>query len=144
MTLVDIENILFSHFLTESTFDLNEDLPAIVLDPKQVGENILNHKFTLFKAALDDLGRKGIVLEIDPGLYFLIQPLTSFTQTLSLSPMAAEMVADLLYEVGTNGNNRPYVANKLAITSDDISTLCHICHMLLDGPELNSDPDLIS
>ena len=136
-----IKNLLFSHFLTEDTFDLNFDLSPIVLNHKEVGENVVAQKAPLFKCALDELARNGVLTEAAPGLYILTQPISAFSQMVALSPIAAEMIADLLEEVGMSDDERPYRVNKMAITSDDISALCHVCHLLLEESDGSDDDE---
>ncbi len=137
MTLVDIKNALFSHFLTETTFNLKEDISSIQLDTSGLDEAFLTHKETLFAAALDDYVKSGVLILVADGLYLLTQPINTFNQSVVLSPIAAEMVADL---VNIFAEDEGYTANKMALTSDDISTLCHFCHALLDDDSTPSQP----
>ena len=132
MTLVDIKNILFSHFLTETTFNLNEDLASIKLDFKDLDESVANNKTGLFRAALEDFVKSGILVNIGDGLYILSQPIDAFNQNLTLAPVVAEMVGDLINDVGTELGMTNYTANKLGITSDDIGVLCQMVHLLLE------------
>jgi len=129
VTLVDIKNALFSHFLTETTFNLKEDADSIQLDINDIDKAFLDNKDKLFIAALDDYIKSGVLVEVSSGLYMLTQPINSFNQSVILSPITSEMVADL---VNLFSKDEGYVANKMALTSDDITMLCHFCHSLLD------------
>lgn len=128
MTLVDIKNALFSHFMSDSVFTLADDIASLGLDDKELGPALAPHREALVKAGLDDFARVGILLEVSTGTYILTQPISVMTQQVILSPLAAEMVADLVNEF-TDG---PYQANKLGITTTDIERLCGFCHFLLD------------
>mgnify|MGYP001595564102 CR=1 FL=1 len=137
MTLVDIKNHIFSHLLTESTFSLSDDISAIKIPKDELTEVVAQHKVALFKTALTDLTKIGLVAEVEgvPGLYVLTQPLHGYVQNVQLSAMTAEMVGDLVNGFGdamADEEGNPYVTNKLALTGDDIARLCHICHMILD------------
>ncbi len=142
MTLVDIKNILFSHFLTETTFSLKDDLAPIKLEGKKIDEVVVANKEALFRAGLDDFVRTGVLVKATDDLYILTQPIDSFSQTITLAPIVAEMVGDLINDVGQELGMTNHLANKLSITSDDIGAICQICHVLLDenfstegGPE---------
>ena len=135
VTLVDIKNHLFSHFLTSTVFDLTTDISTIKLPKGALTDGLDKQKDALFKAALEDFKRVNIVAELGQtgsGIYILTQPLNTFTQTVSITPMTAEMVADLINDVGQMLTGRKYVSNKLGLTDTDIQMLCNMCHNLLD------------
>lgn len=137
MTILDLKNILFSHFLTESTFNLDEDVAPLKLPPGSNTESIEANKRVLFKAALDDMVKQNMVLEAAPGLYILTQSLSAYSQTIVLDAMTLEMLTDLVNGMGevledSNAGGDPYVVNKLNVTGDDVRRLCHICHVLLE------------
>jgi hypothetical protein len=142
MTLVDVKNALFSHFLVSHTFSLKDDVSSLQLDTSGDGEGLVAHLDAIVKAALDDFARTGMVAIIAPDLYILSQPLDTFQQQVTLTPMAAEMVTDLVNEYMTCIDGPRYVANKLSLTSHDIEILCHYCHFLLDEDTMAGDPDL--
>lgn len=142
MTIVDVKNALFTHFLTETSFSLKGDVAA-ALSASSVPEELVEHKEALCKAALDDYTRSGITVEVAPGVYVLTQPIDQMTQQVALSPLAAELIAGLVNGVAadTNDARQGDPANKLAITSGDIEQVCHFCHFLLDEQtETNGNP----
>lgn len=132
MTIVDIKNAVFSHFLTETTFSLSDDIGGLGLSDKVLGECLAPHRDALVRAALNDFTLQGVTLEISPGVWILTNPIGNLSQNVVLSPMAAEMVADLVADWHDNVDGPQYSPNKLAITSYDIECLCHYCHFLLD------------
>lgn len=138
MTLIDIKNALFSHFLTSTIFDLSEDVDTLVLPTKDVNEKLASSKKALVKTALAEFEKIGVAVCYDQknGLYILSQPVDSFIQPVNVGPVTAEMVADL---VNLYREDEGYRANKMALTNDDITCLCHFCHTLLS--EDGIDPD---
>lgn len=146
MTLVDIKNHIFTHLLTESTFSLADDISPIKFSKEELTETVSQHKVGLFKTALTEMVRNGVVAEIEgsPGVYVLTQPLNSYSQTVILPPIVAEMVGDLVNgfsnAISDDEGGERYTVNKMQITGEDIGRLCHICHMILDeGPSSSSD-----
>jgi hypothetical protein len=140
MTLVDIKNYIFSHLMTESTFSLSDDVVPIKLTKDEATQIVIQHKIALFKTALSDMVKAGILADVEgvPGLYVLTQPLNTYTQQVTMNSMTAEMVADLVNgfsEALLREGEEPYVCNKMNISGDDVARLCHICHTILDeGP----------
>ena len=141
LTLVDIKNHVFSHFMAEPTFNVAEDVAAIKLPKDDITETVEHNKVALFKTALQELARNGIVAEVtgtDGNVYILTQPLNTYTQQVVISPMVAEMVGDLVNgfsEALDDEGGDKYVANKMNISGEDVARLCHICHMLLNNAE---------
>jgi hypothetical protein len=140
MTLVDIKNHIFSHLMTESTFSLSDDVTTVKITKEDLTEVVAHHKVALFKTALTDMVKSGVLVEVEtvPGLYVLTQPLNTYTQQVSISSITAEMVGDLINgfsEAMAGDDEDSYVCNKMNITGEDVARLCHICHMILDeGP----------
>jgi len=142
VTLLDIKNHLYAHFLVKSTFSLKEDLGEIRLgaayDDAAKGGVLVGQKEPLFRAALGDMERAGLILCLDQvaGLYVLTQPLTSLPQSVLVAPLTAHLVAELINGMGErtgflNGGGQ-YVTNKFAITDGDILAIVQICHALSD------------
>lgn len=140
MTIVDIKNALFTHLFTSNTFSLADDVASLGLNDKELGETLAQHKVGLVRAALEDMAHAGILVPIAEGVYVLTQPLNAFSQQVVISPLAAEMVADMVngWHAGLDGP--PYTANKMTITTYDIETLCHYLHFMLDE-DTQPDPD---
>lgn len=145
MTLVDIKNALLSHFLTCPTFNLGDDMDVIKIDRKEAGNDFVAHKEEIVRYSLNELAKVGVVAQVSENLYILTQSLNSMSQTIVLTPVTALMLADLV-----NGFTRQtgeqketgYVVNKMAVTDYDISTLCRICHTMLNMDE-EDDEDII-
>lgn len=143
LTLIDVKNHLFSHFITESTFSVADDLASIKLPEDELTETLTTHKAAIFKTALKELAANGIITEVEGtsgGVYVLMQPITSYPQTVTISPIVAEMVGDLVNEFsdeidGSNDEGFKYVCNKMNLSNEDIARLCQLCHMLLNGPK---------
>lgn len=131
MTLVDAKNAVLSHFLNAEVFSTTDDLASIQLDDKDMGKELSGHKEKLVAAALLDLVRLGLITDLGSGMYILSQPIDSFIQPVTLTPIAAEMVTDIVNEV-CEPNDGKYRANKMALTSFDIEEVCRLCHFLLD------------
>lgn len=138
MTLVDVKNALFSHFLTSTIFDINEDVVSLALPTKELPEKVASSKVALVKTALIEFEKMGVAVCYDQkkGLYILSQPVDSFIQPVNVGPVTAEMVADL---VNLYREDEGYRANKMALTNDDITCLCHFCHTLLSDGDPNFD-----
>ena len=135
MTLTDIKNVLVSHFLTETVFSIKDDLAAIKLDSKVVSEAVIQHKETLFRAALEDFVKQdfvkqGVVIKVEEDLYLLTRHINSFIQNVPISPVTAEMIYDLISSVKNNKGENTYTVDKTCINDDDIKTICHICQFL--------------
>lgn len=135
LTLVDIKNHLFSHFLTESTFSLADDVASLKFAKQDTTEALNTHRSTFVKAGLDDMVKQGILVEASSGLYLLTQPLTGYSQSVTLDPMTIEMITDLVNGFGEalqGEGEEVYTVNKMAITAMDVARVCHLCHVLLD------------
>jgi hypothetical protein len=136
VTLLDIKNHLFSHFLRQTTFSLKHDLVNV-----RIGEDspLEPYKEALYRAALDDMEKAGLVLPLDKvnGYYILTQPINTFAQQVVVSPGTAELIADLIDMCGDMVGYDDYTPNKLAITDADISAVGQICFALMD--ELNGE-----
>ena len=136
MTLVDVKNVLFSHFITDSVFSLKDDVAPIKFPPKVEDEICAQYREQIFKAALDDFTKAGLTSEVGPGVYILSQPLDTLNQTVQLSPMVVEMITDLLSTImvpSEDGEGEPYQYNKFALSNDDLGALCSLCHELMDN-----------
>lgn len=142
MTLVNIKNALLSHFLSASTFNLIDDIEAIKINAKEDGGDFVEHKREIVQYALDELVKLGIIAKVSGDLYVLIQPLSQFPQSVTISPMTALMVSDLINgwtKMTGDQEKTGYVVNKLGITDYDIGSLCTICHALLEQREYDEE-----
>lgn len=144
-TLVDVKNALFSHFITCSTFSLPDDLVAIKLGGNgKDGEVVFDsHKEDVVRFVLGELSKGGIVAQVTPTFYALVQPVNQLSQTLVVDALTAMMVADLVNDFVMQTGERAqtgYIVNQLALTNRDIAALCHICHRLLGADDMVDDP----
>lgn len=135
MTLTDAKNQLVSHFLTSHTFSVKDDTPSLK-GPRSEGAEDKDplsqeDKEAVYRVALEELAKLGMVALVKEGFYVLTQPITSYAQNVQISPIAALMVADLA-ETFVNGNDIDHTVNQLAITEHDILFVCKLCHELLN------------
>ena len=162
MTLLDIKNHLYAHFLVKSTFSIKEDLGSVGLGAaydNAVKDSILaDKKEPMFRAALAELEKADMILCLDSAAdtYVLKQPLTAAPQAVVIAPLTAHRVAELINDFGRRTgfltNPHQYATNKFAITDGDIGAIVQICYtlsdevdhlieMLEDGPPTGDDDD---
>ena len=144
-TLVDVKNALFSHFITCSTFSLPDDLVSIKLEPdgKEGSGSFDQHKEDVARFVLGEMAKGGIVAQVTPTFYALVQPVNQLSQSVVIDSLTAMMVADLVNDFVMQTGERAqtgYVVNQLALSNRDIAALCHICHHLLGGDDLSPAP----
>ncbi len=135
LTLLEVKNHLFVHFLSNTTFSLSEDLRGIHLGASfdDAAGKLHPYKAALVISALDEMAKQGILLVLDAGhgTYMLTQPLGTFTQTVQLSPYTAHLVSDA-FNFFAKGSPTTYVANKLAVTDSDVQAVALIVFALRD------------
>jgi hypothetical protein len=135
LTLLEVRNHLFVHFLQKTTFNLAEDLRGIKLgaDFDEPSGKLHPYKSALVVAGLDELVKNGVLLVLDAshGTYMLTQPLGTFTQSVQVSPYTAHLVGDA-FNFFARGSPTTYVANKLALTDSDIQAVALIVFALRD------------
>ena len=144
MTLLEIKNLLISHFISSATFNIEDDLESIKLSDDEKGGDFVNHKGEIVKFALKELEKAGLVAEVSPGIFVLQQPLTNLPQSVVISPFTALMIADLVNQwmkISGEQKKTGYVVNKMQITNQDIVKLCSICHTIFSSDEQEEDPD---
>ena len=136
LTLLDVKNSLYAHFLVKATFSLTDDqrnfhLGAAYDDPKG---QMAAYKTPLLTNALNDMVKIGLLLVLDEekGIYMLTQPLGTFTQQVTISPYTAHLIAEAFNFFARSTNATDYVANKLAVTDIDINAVMQICFSLRD------------
>jgi len=156
LTIAYVKNLLFSHFLSQTTFDLKSDLASIKFPASkgkgvELDSNLADKHSALVRAALDDFVKDDMLVELEPkgsGLYILRLPLDSFTQTVEISPGLAEMIADLINGFGEaqdralgsedeeedfEGEARQhYQCDRMNLSERDIAIIVHICHSLIN------------
>lgn len=124
----------------KSTFSFKEDLDNVKLgeayDNAVKGSALADKKEPLFRAALEDLEKGGVVFCLDSinRVYVLTQPLTSLPQNVIVSSLTAHRLAELINGFGQRtgffSNPHQYATNKFAITDGDIAAAIQICHAL--------------
>ncbi len=136
LTLLEIKNHLYVHFLGKTTFSLNEDLRFVKLgvafdDPKG---KMHAYKAPLIVTALDDMVKVGLLLVLDTaqGVYMLTQPIGTFTQKVDISPYTAHLVAEAFNFFARQNQQAAYMANKLCISDVDINSVAQMCFALRD------------
>lgn len=130
LTLLDVKNHLFAHFLTQSTFHMVNDLKKVKLGAAyDDGDQGVFKAFKeqMFRAALNDLEDTKLVALLDDDTFVLTQPLTTFSQQVTISATTANVMADLLNASARESGVTEYVTNKLGITDSDISTIVSLC-----------------
>ena len=135
VTILDIKNHLYAHFLGATMFSLRDDLKTIQLGKiYEKGGDLAAHKVGLVKAALEEMEKAGLVhcLDREVGVYVLTQPLASQYQQVVVSPVTANMVAEVFNTFARETGQTDYLANKLAISDIDISTVARVAIMLHD------------
>lgn len=135
VTILDIKNHLYAHFLGATTFSLRDDLKTVQLGKVyDKGGELAAHKAGLVKAALEEMEKAGLVHCLDPeaGVYVLTQPLTSLHQQVVVSPVTANLVAEVFNTFARETGQTEYIANKLAISDIDIATVARVAVMLHD------------
>lgn len=136
ITLLDIKNVLYMHFLARSTFSVQDDEGLLGLGKAydEKDGKMAQYKGALIKQALDDMVKGGFLLELDKvkGVYMLTQPLGTFNQSVVISPYTANLVADAFNFFARQTGPSPYVANKLAITDTEVMAIAQLVFAFRD------------
>ncbi len=134
MTLLDIKNHLIGHFLAQSTFSVRDHLAKVRMgaaydEALDHGGVLSLYKEPLFRAALEEMTKGGILLKLDEeeGLYILNQPVLAFSQAVPVSAITAHLVAELINHFAPLIGVQAYTCNKLAITDADLNAVTQIC-----------------
>lgn len=134
MTIVDVKNQLISHFFTKDIFT-PDDFTSIKLD-----EASDEYRDELISAALGELERGGVLFKVSSSTktaYVLSQNLGSFTQQVTLSPGAAEAIAETVnpFRIANEEAEWMQVCDKTNINELDVLNLINIIHFLLDNEQ---------
>jgi len=134
MTLVHVKNLLLSHLLQNNTFSIQDDTPTIDFGKDEDTEELNPFKEKVVRLAVKELEQVGILklVDADTELYLLSQPVNSFVQQVSISPLCAEMLADTVNAFVRGTDIDGVVCNKLSVTEGDIMALIHVFHMMLE------------
>lgn len=133
LTLLEVKNVLYGHFLGATSFGLKDDLDRLQLGAPYDDPKGLYHteRDSLVRAALDDMASIGLLVALGD-TYLLKAPLGTFNQSVIISPYTAAMVADIFNEFARQTQGVGYTANKLAISDTEIHALAHIVFTLRD------------
>lgn len=94
MTVLEVKNQLVTHFLTHSTFDPVKHAFEITYD-----KDTADFREQLCAAALKELEGQGFLRPLvkgDKTIWVLNQPINSFPQQVVISPMLADMMANVV------------------------------------------------
>ena len=139
MTILDVKNQLISHLLTHTSF-APSDIGSI-----NVGPDLDGQQYNMVCAAFDDFEKDGMVrgFTLQDGLktWVLTRPLGDFVQEITLSPMAAEAIANTINGfVNANELNWP-TSDKMNMHEGDILTLVEIIHEMLELRPMDDGDD---
>lgn len=140
MTLLHVKNLLLSHFLNNDTFSVVNDLALINLKDDD-NEELAPFGAQLVREALKDFATQGIVRLIDPAteLFIIAQPIASYPQQVTISPMCAEMLADSINAFAKGAGIKGVICNKLALQEQDIMSLIQFFHIVLESDDEGPD-----
>jgi hypothetical protein len=133
MTLIEIRNQIFTHFLKSDTFALPNDLKKV-----KVGKNQEEFKQELVTQVLTDMQEDGLCGEIsNPATgeikaFVMAGPLGQNGQDVSISNQTAELVAEIINQYLAS-QDQEGVVDKLNINEGDIQNLAIITAQLLNG-----------
>ncbi len=157
VTLLDIKNHLYGHFLTKTTFSLKDDSASVGLGPHyDVPQGSMStYKPILLRAALEEMTKAGWLLCLDAvvGLYMLSAPLAAQAQQVVISPYTANLIADAFNYFARATGPTPHVANKLAISDIEMNAVASMVfafrdeadelhEMMEGGPDDEDGPNL--
>lgn len=140
MTLVEIKNQLFTHFLKSNTFSLSTDLKRIKVDKDQD-----DHKHDIILTVLRKMEQEGKVqivnpLNLDkPIIAVLSNPWTYDVQQVLIGNQTAELVAEIINQYREASGITEGLVDKTQITEGDIQTLAIITAQMLNAQD--EDPE---
>lgn len=146
MTINEIQGQLIGYFLSSDHFNLEEDFTKIYLsENKEEDEKLLPLKKEVIKKAFLGLETSEIVSRIEIKntqtiSWFLIKPINSFTQTVSISPQLAYNISSTINSfIDASEMIVTEKSDPLKITEDDIVNLLNICHITLESEDEESN-----
>ncbi len=156
LTLLDIKNALYSHFLQKTTFSLKDDSALVGLGPHYdtPAGSMSTYKPILLRAALDEMTKAGWLLALDQvnGIYILSAPLEVQAQQVVITPYTANLLADAFNFFARQTGPVSHVANKLAITDMVVNAVAQMVfafrdeadelHEMMEGDGPDSDDEM--
>lgn len=94
MTLLEVKNQLVTHFLSHDTFDPVKHAFDVTYD-----KEVADFREQMTATALAELEAAGFIRRFDSGdksLWVLTQPIASFPQQVTLSPITCNMIASIV------------------------------------------------
>lgn len=142
MTLLDATNVLLDYLSTSDT--ITEE----VLDSIHLGDDTLDEsaRIGILFAAIDELVKSNVLVEIDEFTWMLVEPLGMRGQTVHLSTNTATAVAMIINAWLDAQDAQGARSNALNITEVDIIMMYNILGNILEmdtkrGEQANTDPD---
>jgi hypothetical protein len=134
MTLIEVRNQIFTHFLKTDTFVFPDDLRKI-----KVGKNQESFKNELITSVLVDMQEDGLCNEISdqttgvPKAFVMAGPLGQNGQDVPISNKTAELIAEIINQYLASKGQEEGVVDKLNINEQDIQNLAIITAQVLNG-----------
>ena len=123
MTILDVKNQLVTHFLKHDTFDLTKHAFEVTYDKETA-----DFREELTREALSQLETQGFAKKLSregKDIWVLLQPIGSYVQQVSISPIIADMMASIV-----NFHNEldeiDYVVDKTKVDEGVIARLLNI------------------
>ena len=127
MTVQDISNQLITLFCEKDTFDVVNDLNKVNVD---VGLNDKKTQITI--AALKEMEKSGIVLQIGEGVWILKKPMGNYGQQIGLSFKTSMWIADTLNNFFKANDMEYELVDIFNINEGHLITLLEIIEDTLD------------
>ncbi len=137
MTLLQVKNQLITLFFSQDSFEFKRDQLKVEFD-----KDSADFREPLLREALTDLEKLGIVKKMvvgeEPDLkresWILAQPLFTFNQSVTVSSLAASVVADTINQIADIFELN-LSCDKTQLTEQDLLKLCAIIDHLMDGED---------
>jgi hypothetical protein len=123
MTILGVKNQLVSHFLSHDTYDPNKHAFDVVYDKETA-----DFREQLTCAALEQLELSGFVKKLvnsDRAIWVLVQPISSYAQNVVISPIMADMIANVV-NFHNEIDELDYIVDKTKIDEGAIARLLNV------------------
>lgn len=132
MKLVEVQNQIFSFYLSNDTFFVEKDIKRV-----KVSDNQEKIKRELVIAVLEHMAQDGFCVRVSTGdvltgdCYVLAVPFGSEGQNIEISNNTAELIAEFLTQFMSANDIKDYAIDKFNIKEQDLQNLIAICTQLL-------------